>query len=419
MNEHDFGYEEEINDNDVNPLENEKPENLNPNENPDNEGNDDGKKTDLSEVDEANKNNKETNDNPDNNGNKINYEEGTKITIDNKTYTIDANGNLVNDKNEIFKKADEVDAYLKEFESEEEDPNEITFASIKNAIGYNVTDEDGKDVEFESTPDGISKYLNAVIDNIKEETENAIVDGLYKRYPFMESMINYYTANGNSLEGYGEVKDRSNITIDADNEEQQIAIIKEAWKERGTKGSVDSYIQYLKSQDQLYEVAKQELEALAESDKAKLEEYARKAEEVERANIEKSKKYWKAVEDTINNRVIGKYKIPEVLTIVKNGVKKTATPKDFFDYLYKVDSEGRSAYENELLADTAENRMNDELLAAYIRFSGGSFASLVDMVAKEDKVKEIKLVSKQNRSTRYRSKSNTTKTNKDELDFGY
>ena len=78
--------------------------------------------------------------------------------------------------------------------------------------------------------------------------------------------IQSYEANGGSLEGYGEVPDRSGIELEENNEAQQEYIIKLAWHEQGRKGNVDGYIQYLKSTGNLYSVAQEELESLKEYD---------------------------------------------------------------------------------------------------------------------------------------------------------
>ena len=58
--------------------------------------------------------------------------------------------------------------------------------------------------------------------------------------------LNYYVANGNSFEGFGELRDRSGIEVDENNVSQQEAIVREAFKEFNRRGNVDKYIQYLK-----------------------------------------------------------------------------------------------------------------------------------------------------------------------------
>ena len=57
-------------------------------------------------------------------------------------------------------------------------------------------------------------------------------------------------------------------------------------------------------------------------------------------------------------------------------------------------------YQKDLQALTDEQLLNRELLDAFLLWRGGSYKDLVDLKVNEDKVKTLRLVSKQQRNTR-------------------
>lgn len=377
--------------------------------------------------DNANKGDSNKNNNDDKNENKndvnadTNLEPGTSIEIGDDTYTVDENGNLLDKNGNIFKEAKDVKSWLDEFENiTETDKDNISLNSIQEAIGIQITDDNDKPIEFENNPEGIKAYIDAVIETAKEEHYETAINTLYKNYPILNDVLNYYIANGNSLEGFGEIPDRSNIVIDDTNEAQQEAIIRTAWKERGQKGDVDGYISYLKSSGTLFATAKEELTALQESDKQYRDELAAEAERKEEKRIKKLEKYWNSVHDVIKSRTIAGYQIPESIIINRNGQKLSVTPEDFYNYIYRVDKDGKSAYEHDLENETPESRRDDEILRAYLKFVGGNYSNLVEMAINKEKVNKLKLKAKERKTSSVRiTKPNTTNKEEKGIDVGY
>ena len=346
-------------------------------------------------------------------------EVGTSIEVGDKTYTVDESGNLIDKNNQIFKKAEEVKAWLESFEKVEDDNNELSIDAIQNTVGIQVTDENDKPIEFENSPSGVKAYIDAVIETKRNEHYETAINTLYQRYPILNDVLNYYIANGNSLDGFGQMPDRSNIIIDDSNEAQQEYIIKTAWKEQNRKGDVNGYIQYLKSAGILAVTAKEELAGLQESDRQQRDALEKEAERIEKENIENLQKYWNGVNNVIKSRKIAGYEIPESIIITRDGQKLAVTPDDFFNYLYRTDSEGRSAYEKDLARETPESRRDDEILRAYLKFVGGNYSNIVDMAINKEKVATLKLKAKErNASTIKINRPKQNNTNK-EIDFGF
>lgn len=340
----------------------------------------------------------ENNSNNDNNGDNNSpheYAAGTKLEVDGTTYTVNDNGDVIDEKGNIFKNAADVAEWVKSFEVTEEDTDkEITIANLSKALDLEIIGEDGKPVEYEDSPDGIKAFVTDAIETGREEVAEATINALYAQYPFVKPMIDYYIANGGSLEGFNQIPDRSNIQIDDANEAQQESIIRTAWKEENRRGNVDSYIAYLKSQGTLAATAKEELTALVEKDKL----YAQQLEENAKAEqvrvIEESTKYWNGVKQVIESRKIAGYEIPETIIVDRNGKKLSVTVNDFFNYLYRTDKDGLTDYAKAVQATKPEDLLQDEILRAYLKFTGGTYADLVKMAIAEEKVKNLKLQSK-------------------------
>lgn len=385
--------------------------------------NGDGKKPDNpgnnGEENKGDKGNKENNENGDNAD--VNLEAGTSIEVGEDTYTVDENGNLLDKNGNIFKEAKDVKSWLNEFENvTDTDKDSISIETIQEAVGVQITDDNDKPVEFENNPEGIKAYIDAVIETAKEEHFETAVNTLYQKYPILNDVLNYYIANGNSLEGFGEVPDRSNITIDDSNEAQQEAIIRTAWEEQGRKGDVESYIAYLKSSGTLLATAKEELVGLQEADEQYRKNIEEEAEHKEAERLQRLENYWNGVHDVIKSRTIAGYQIPESIIISRNGQKLSVTPEDFFDYIYRVDKDGKSAYERDLATETPESRRDDEILRAYLKFVGGNYSNLVDMAINKEKVNRLKLKAKERNTSTVRISKPKTNTNKGtNIDLGY
>ena len=383
----------------------------------------------IQDVNQDQPNNNEENTNEENlnekdkenpNEEDIKLEEGNTVTVEDKTYTVDKDGNLVDDKGNIFKKAEEVKDWLKEFSVDETKDDEINLDNIQKALDYEVTDEDGNPITYENNIEGVKAYINDVIETSKLEHYETAINTLYQKYPILQEVLNYYIANGNSLEGFTETPDRSNITIDDTNEEQQIEIIKTLWKEQGIKGDVTQYINYLKNASILTSTAKEALDTLKSIDAENKKAYEEEAERRKQESYEAEVEHWTNIKNIIDSKEIAGYKIPDSITISRNGQKISVTPNDFFNYIYRVDNENKSAYQRDLEAEEPSKRLNDEILRAYLKFTGGSYADLVNMAINQEKVNNLKLKAKQNANSKSIKINRTTNTKQTkDIDLGY
>lgn len=363
--------------------------------------NNDDSNNNNDDDDNSNSNNNDTDDN----SSTGELEPGTQLEFDGVTYTVAENGDIVDEAGKVFKEAKDVKEWLNSVDVDNDDNNNsLSISSIQEALGITVTDSEGKAVEFTDDAAGVKAYVNSVIDLKSNELQEAAINKLYTDNPLLKQFVDYVQVNG-TPKGFGEIPDRSTIELSKDNEAQQEAIIRMAAKEFGNKSLNDNYIKYLKDGGGLYDEAKAQLQALVEKDAAYRSDIEARAEKARKDEEIRLENYWKNVNNVINSRVIAGYKLPESFTKEVNGKKVVITPNDFYNYLYKAteeDTDGNkvSGYQRDLSKLTDEEYLNRELLDAWLMFTGGTYKDLIDMAVKEDKVRQLRIKSKQQRSTK-------------------
>ena len=331
---------------------------------------------------------------------------GDTLEFEGSTYTVDKDGNLVDNKGSIFKQANEVSDWLKSMDVDDNNQVDggLNLASIQEALGVTVTDSDGKAVEFTDDADGVKAYVNSVIDLKSNELQTAAINKLYSDNPLLKQFNDYVQLTG-SPRGFGEIPDRSGIQVEKDNEAQQVAIIRMAAQEFGNKSLNENYIKYLRDSGGLYDEARNQLQALAEKDIAVRKEIETRAAAQRQEEAENVANYWKNVSNVINGRMIAGYKLPESFTKEVNGQKVVITPNDFYNYLSKAseqDADGNrvTGYQKDLSNLSDADYLNRELLDAWLMFTGGTYKDLIDMAVKEDKVRQLRVKSKEQRTAK-------------------
>ena len=330
---------------------------------------------------------------------------GDQLEVDGVTYTVAENGDLVDDKGNIFKEAKDVAEWLKSVDvKDDDDDDSLTLSSIQEAVGITITDENGKTVEFTEDANGVKSYIDSVISLRSTELQEAAINRLYQDNPLLKQFQDYVQLNG-TAKGFGDIPDRSGIKLDKNNESQLVAVIKMAAQEFGNKSLNDNYIKYLRDSGGLYDEAANQLAALVEKDTAYRQQIEIQAAAQRKQEADNIKNYWEKVNNMINSRVINGYKIPDSFTKEVNGKKVVITPNDFFAYLSeaKVEREDGSkvtAYQNDLSKLTDDEFMAREMLDAWLMFTGGTYKDLIDMAVKENEVRKLIVKSKQSRSAK-------------------
>ena len=338
----------------------------------------------------------------------VKLSEGDTINVDGVDYTIDAEGNAIAADGTVFRTATELAELIAQNGSEPSVLNQL-----QTRFGSDFKDENGNPIVFDDNEEGIAAYVETVVQSRVKEAQTAAINNLFETYPQVEQVINHLKLNG-SLDDFVEIPDRSQITVSKDNEEQQAAFIREEWKLSGKKGDVNKFIDYCKNAGILYDTAVESKEAVDSIYESRLAEQKAQVEAKEAAAAAEEKAYWDNVEKTISKGELLGYSIPEQIQCNKDGKKVMLSRRDFLKYVSTpVDSEGNTAYMLDEAKVDSDARMQDDLLKAFLRFTGGDYASLVGMAVNKQKVLSIRTVAAQTTGKRtviINSKGNNSKT---------
>lgn len=338
----------------------------------------------------------------------VTLSEGDTVNIDGVDYTIDANGNAVDADETVFRTAAELAELIAQNGSE---PSVLD--QLQTRFGSDFKDEDGNPIVFDNNAEGIAAYVDTVVQSRIAKAQTAALNNLFETYPQVEQVINHLKLNG-TLEDFVEIPDRSSITVSKDNEEQQATFIREEWKLSGKKGDVNKFIDYCKNAGILYDTAVESKEAVDSIYESRLAEQKAQVEAKEAAAAAEEKEYWDNVEKTISKGELLGYSIPEQIQCNKDGKKVMLSRKDFLKYVSTpVDSEGNTAYMLDEAKVDSNARMQDDLLKAFLKFTGGNYASLVGMAVNKHKVLSVRTAAAQTTGKRtviINSKGNNSKT---------
>lgn len=338
----------------------------------------------------------------------VKLSEGDTINVDGVDYTIDAEGNAIAADGTVFRTATELAELIAQNGSEPSVLNQL-----QTRFGSDFKDENGNPIVFDNNEEGIAAYVETVVQSRVKEAQTAVINNLFETYPQVEQVINHLKLNG-TLDDFVEIPDRSQITVSKDNEEQQATFIREEWKLSGKKGDVNKFIDYCKNAGILYDTAVESKEAVDSIYESRLAEQKAQVEAKEAAAAAEEKAYWDNVEKTISKGELLGYSIPEQIQCNKDGKKVMLSRKDFLKYVSTpVDSEGNTAYMLDEAKVNSDARMQDDLLKAFLRFTGGDYASLVGMAVNKQKVLSIRTAAAQTTGKRtviINSKGNNSKT---------
>lgn len=338
----------------------------------------------------------------------VKLSEGDTINVDGVDYTIDAEGNAIAADGTVFRTATELAELIAQNGSEPSVLNQL-----QTRFGSDFKDENGNPIVFDDNEEGIAAYVETVVQSRVKEAQTAAINNLFETYPQVEQVINHLKLNG-TLDDFVEIPDRSQITVSKDNEEQQATFIREEWKLSGKKGDVNKFIDYCKNAGILYDTAVESKEAVDSIYESRLAEQKAQVEAKEVAAAAEEKAYWDNVEKTISKGELLGYSIPEQIQCNKDGKKVMLSRKDFLKYVSTpVDSEGNTAYMLDEAKVDSDARMQDDLLKAFLRFTGGDYASLVGMAVNKQKVLSIRTAAAQTTGKRtviINSKGNNSKT---------
>jgi len=288
---------------------------------------------------------------------------GLELTIDNIDYKIDANGNAIGVNGTTITKADLLK--LMEVGTAPNTPKDL-ITQVSEFDGYDLQDESGNILTFDSTPEGIAKRTKFIVDSEVTKHSAIAVNSFLNSMPELNTAYNYLKVNG-SLNGFGNYIDYSKVTIDKDDKAQQRELVISDIMGLGkSRQEAEDYTRFVESTGKLYD----------NSDLVLKNKQAAQIKEIETANIkqkeyeEDQKRDWDNIQSTVKSVITdGKllnYKLPEVFKVKDvNGAIKQVPRSEFEKYLFApVSKEGftQVQLDRQARAKSLDNLIFDDLL---------------------------------------------------------
>lgn len=225
------------------------------------------------------------------------------------------------------------------------------FDAVGESLGWNMADINEEDRPL--TVDNLTKYLGKVVE------QNSIPSYADDRI----QQLDEYVKNGGKFEDFYQIQQQSLSLdgIDIENEDNQIAVIKDLLKHSGySNEQIDNKISRYQDADMLYEESQDALERLKTIRKDELERNAQQQKQIEEQQRVQQEEFFNSVTTDINNL---------------DNIRGIAVPKEdrkaLYDYIFKVDQNGMSQYQKDFNQNLSKNLIE----SAYLTMNGDTLIS--------------------------------------------
>ena len=225
------------------------------------------------------------------------------------------------------------------------------FDAVGESLGWNMADINEEDRPL--TVDDLTKYLGKVVE--QNSTPSYADDRIQQ--------LDEYVKNGGKFEDFYQIQQQSLSLddIDIENEDNQIAIIKDLLKHNGySNEQIDNKISRYQDADMLYEESQDALERLKIIRNDELERNAQYQKQIAEQQRIQQEEFFNSVTTDINNL---------------NSIRGITVPKDdrkaLYDYIFKVDQNGMSQYQKDFNQNLSKNLIE----SAYLTMKGDALIS--------------------------------------------
>ena len=345
----------------------------------------------------------------DNEGNVIDDSSGNdneqSVEIDGTDYKLDENGNALDKDGNVFKTKEQLEE-LEENGGGAGDEDEVSIKDIEKASGITITGEDGKEVEYDMTVEGLAKREKDIKQLGIKEGSTAAINNFFKSNPDLYKAYMYKSQKG-SLDGFSNTPYYQSIELDKNNEDQLFNFIIEAETKRGkTPERAKAYAEFIKNNNELAEYGEESFNYLKDLEQKEFESFEQDRIEKQKEQAKKEVEFYGTyydesgkevvanVENSVYDKIVnkgsvGKFAIPEEgISIKTDKGQKKLSRKDIFDYISKPVENGNT----QAIIDEYKNLQNmDTLLMRYIsNLTGNDFSSLIEREMLKQKNKNIK-----------------------------
>ena len=239
---------------------------------------------------------------------------------------------------------------------------------------------DIKEEDRPLTVDDLTQYLSDVV---KENSVPQYADDRIQR-------LDEYVKNGGKFEDFYS-RQQETLTldnIDLEDETNQKAVIRDLMKRSGySDEQINRKISRYEDSDMLYEESEDALDRLKQIRQKEIEDQAAAQQEAARIQEEQSKLFFDTVSNDINT-----------LTDIRGIAIPKEDRKALFDYIFKVDSEGKSQYAKDFEKNLSKNLIE----SAYFTMKADA------LISNAEKKGESSAPEKLRKMLRHTSKNHTT-----------
>lgn len=317
----------------------------------------------------------------------------TEVEIEGVTYTLDVAGNAVLNGNIVYT-ADQL---------EEQGGDEDYVTLIEQNTGLQVLDETGNPIQFENSVEGLVAREKAIVEKVKNETRNNVLNELTSRNPEITQILNYKKLHG-TLEGFKLNTDYSTVSFiegDKDNHKQ---LISEELRVKGlSQKDIDITLKGLEIDNSLSDRAKESeayLLTVTNERNRRMQQEIAERERIQTEQIEKvygvtfeNKKVKPLnIEGSIYDLIVTKGKINDFeiptsgIVVTRNGRKEVFTREAIFNYIAIATPNG---YSQAQIDDAQYIENNANKISRYLKNLLGQPSSTSQPVKLIKKVKGV------------------------------
>ena len=254
----------------------------------------------------------------------------------------------------------------------------LLFDAVGQSLGWNMADI--KEEDRPLTVEDLTQYLSDVV---KENSVPQYADDRIQR-------LDEYVKNGGKFEDFYS-RQQETLTldnIDLEEETNQKAVIRDLMKRSGySDEQINRKISRYEDSDMLYEESEDALDRLKQIRQKEIEDQAAAQQEAARIQEEQSKLFFDTVSNDIN-----------ALTDIRGIAIPKEDRKALFDYIFKVDSEGKSQYAKDFEKNLSKNLIE----SAYFTMKADA------LISNAEKKGESSAAEKLRKMLRHTSKNHTT-----------
>lgn len=254
----------------------------------------------------------------------------------------------------------------------------LLFDAVGQSLGWNMADI--KEEDRPLTVEDLTQYLSDVV---KENSVPQYADDRIQR-------LDEYVKNGGKFEDFYS-RQQETLTldnIDLEDETNQKAVIRDLMKRSGySDEQINRKISRYEDSDMLYEESEDALDRLKQIRQKEIEDQAAAQQEAARIQEEQSKLFFDTVSNDIN-----------ALTDIRGISIPKEDRKALFDYIFKVDSEGKSQYAKDFEKNISKNLIE----SAYFTMKADA------LISNAEKKGESSAAEKLRKMLRHTSKNHTT-----------